>query len=161
MDGLRRGAVGINRHSTDGIFFGSFYVFFHFARLAEVLDSTHRYRTLERVSTGNLAQAGTCETVEIRESLIAVLAPVGRSLMFCFLQLLFLGQNRLETLWPFSKSGLILRPCLLPEASCKLAGCVGHGRVAVVADKGLSGGRHRFCRTPILDEIFIDAMIGS
>lgn len=85
MDGLRRGAVGINRHSTDGIFFDSFYVLLHFARLAEVLDSTRRYRTLERVSSGNLAQSGTCKTAEIRKSLIAILASVRRSLVFCFL----------------------------------------------------------------------------
>ena len=46
VDGLRYGAVGVNRHPTDGVFFDSFYVLLHFARLAEGLDSSVAYKTL-------------------------------------------------------------------------------------------------------------------
>jgi hypothetical protein len=57
MYGLRCGTVRVNRHPTDGVFFGSFYMLLHFARLAEGLDSRVSYKTLERVDSRDFWQA--------------------------------------------------------------------------------------------------------
>ena len=57
VDGLRCGAVGVNRHPADGIFFDSLHVFLHFVRLAEGLDSSVWYKTLEEIDSRDFRQA--------------------------------------------------------------------------------------------------------
>ena len=51
VNGLRYGAVGVNRHPADGISFGGSYVLLHFVRHAEGFDSSVGYKTLVLVES--------------------------------------------------------------------------------------------------------------